>query len=68
MTEVKETKPKGAKVDHSKPTRPKLGRAKLARAYKRLVLEIEAEQDHPEGRLTQATDGLGSSKSTIYFK
>ena len=31
MTQVKETRPKGAKVDLSKPTRPKLGRAKLAR-------------------------------------
>ena len=52
MTQVKETRPKGAKVDHSKPTQPKLGRFKLARASKRLALEIEAEQDHPEGRLT----------------
>ena len=52
MTQVKETRPKGAKVDHSKPTQPKLGRFKLARASKRLALEIEAEQDHPEGRST----------------
>ena len=32
MTQVKEIWPKEPNVDHSKPTRPKLGRAKLARA------------------------------------
>ena len=30
MTQVKETRPKGAKIGHSKPTQPKLGLAKLA--------------------------------------
>ena len=61
MTQV-ETRLKGAKLDHLKPTRPKLDRAKLARAYKKLVLEIEAKQDHPEGRSTW------SSESTIHFQ
>ena len=66
MTQVKEIRPKGAKVDHSKPTRPKLGRAKLAQAYKKLILEIKAEQDHLEGRLTRSSD-VGSGRTKVLF-
>ena len=66
MTQVKETRPKGAKIDHSKPTWPKLGQAKLARAYKKLVLEIEAEQDHLEGRSTQLSD-IGWGRAKVLF-
>ena len=66
MTQVKETRAKGAKVDHSKSTWPKLGRAKLARAYKKLVLEIETEQDHPEGRSTRSSD-VGSGRAKVLF-
>ena len=63
-TQVKETRPKGPKVGHSKPTRPKQGRAKLARAYKRLELETKADQDHPESRSTQSSR-VGSSRERV---
>ena len=43
MTQVKERRPKGAKVDHSKPTRPNLGRAKMARASLKPHLRSEAD-------------------------
>ena len=66
MTQVKETRPKGTKVGHSKPTRPKLDQANLARACKRLALEIEAEQDYPEGRLTRSSE-VGSGRAKVLF-
>ena len=59
-------KAKGAKVDHCKPTRPKMGRAKLARAYKKLILEIKVEQDRPECRSTRLSD-VGSGRVKVLF-
>ena len=63
-TLVEETRAKGAKV--SKATEPKLSRAKLTQAYERLALEIEFEQDHPEGRSTRSSK-VGSGQAKVLF-